>query len=1284
MFSGLRSRLGLVNVTTTPKYVSVEGIATHGLMRDMQRLWGSKALANNMFSVIRSGEVKFLHFFALDFLYMMETLYTDPQTRMPRRVLRKVIDELKEKTWLGDIDKAVNPITDVNHADHVVSFPLKPFQKAFVQHFGVMVPTYRLRGYMLDAGPGTGKTVTDLVVADCLHADKVVIISPKNAVERVWVDTVKDIVLKKRPYWSSASGEPLTTDKHYYITHYESLSQLVEFIKGNKRDFKNTFVILDESHNFNRLAADRTQTLIELCQMDIVSYCLWASGTPILALGVECIPFLRCVDPMFNPEAEERFRKIYGRDAKRANDILRNRIGHLKFHVPKQDVVDIPVNVQQVKVKMPDGDKYTLKNIGEILRKFIEERTQYYEKHRAHYEKQYYDALAFFEPHLRTDIEKRQYKEYQAAIKVISSGFDPKIMKAEAMLCNRYELKTIIPALPNQMKPEFKSARSVVKYVKLKIMGEALGRIVGGMRSKCHLDMIAHIDFGHYIDGARKKTLIFTSYVEVLEQTADLLFHNGYEPARVYGATNKDLSGIVKKFYDDPDLNPLCATFQSLSTAVPLTIASDMIMLNQPFRDAIRTQTIARAARLGQDGPVNVWDFLLDTGNEPNISTRSNDILEWSASMVASIVGVNNVDLETLTLEAKANDEGVWEYLSQESAELQTEVLDIIEEEDLALEASENPMDKIDLPMYLYHGSAFRQQELKPGFAHTGELVKWDNSEDNTWLYASDDKDEAILLGISSAIEKAFKLDRYQCDTKAKKITITVSDDITIQDIHKLHVVVYTIKAVNEDGWMANFNPANNIKGEYKTQRHITSNILRCEDVNVGEVLRRFKIEIIRNEASMESLSTIIDAVKKAVGIKSPEQKRKYAHNEVIKTDIRRNGAVVTDYVRKYYGSESWLSKQQFNEEVSSGGIAQELSVDGKFLGSVNEVSKAAEAFAQFFGKHTAKLIELDHKVDAIYEGCQAPIMAAIKADDKDKFEKLMHEAIDKFNDLPVPAIPFAPFKAIGGEVIQCKPTPKAHFSHEIISPETKVKAPGKIPALKSDEILAAAKLIEHLISSLAAHGKSASWLDFEDGSDFSHAIHEYDEPLYMDFYDRFYFQTAADSLEWGMPSYGEMVKKTVVGLLTWMDRSVKGSAGSSESHESLSGIKNAWNNQFGEEKRIEHARQANKHIYLYHGTKTDLDVVHHKGLTVNDNGSSEIRISGKKIWLTPSKTYAGLYGTPLMVKVSTDALEFVERLPFQTTVNEYAYSRDIPAKDIIFPDMPEYKHKLNFDEEPK
>lgn len=1154
MFSHLRSKLGLIKVSSTPKYITVEGVNTYNLLRDIQRLWGSKAIANNMFSNISSGQVRFLHFFGLDFMYMCEQLYAESHTRLPRRTLRRILDELKENTWLGDIDKDVHSITDTSHINTYFPFPLKPFQSEFVRHFGKVVPAYHLRGYMLDAGAGSGKTATDLLLGECLHADKVVVISPNNAVERVWEDTIANLILKKRPYWHSRMTTPPPVDCHYYVIHYEYLGNFLEFMKANLRHFKNTFVVLDESHNFNRIAADRTQFLIEMCRLPVVSYCLWASGTPILALGVECIPFLRCVDPTFTDEAEERFRKIYGRDAKRANDILRNRIGHLKYHVPKQDVVDVKVTMNQVKVAMPDGEKFTLDAISQVLRKFIDERTVYYEKHYKTFESQYKEGIAHFEQTLRTDIDKRQYKEYQAAFKTVSSGFDPKLMKAEAMLCNKYELKTIIPTLPNSMKPTFKSARSVIKYVKLKIMGEALGGIIGKARSDCNLAMLAYIDFSKYIDDAKKKTLVFTSYVEVLESCADLLYHKGYTPAKVYGATNKDLAAIVKKFYDDEDLNPLIATYQSLSTAVPLTVANCLLLLNQPFRDAIKTQTIARAARLGQDESVDVFDFLLDTGDKPNISTRSNDILEWSANMVAQIVGVTNLDLDTLTLEAKGyvvEENSHWlDAIAFESGEVledeRRDLINILEAEDFALESSEKSesiMEKHDLPPFLYHGSAYRQSQIEPGFNHSGELVKWDNSEDNTWLYATDDREDAIMLGISSAIEKSFKLDRYSYDEKKRTIRIEVSEPLTVKDIKGLHVVLYTIKADPKDGWMANHNPTNGIKGEFKTQRIIKDNLVKCEDVDVGRALLGIKIEIVYGEVSTEGLSDVIASVKKLFGVKSSEEKRKENHGKLAAAD--RYDHVFKDvgpYLDQYFGNSSWLSKQVFNDMVSGGGITQPLSVGGKFLNSVAEVGKAADETHQFFGTYNRKLAETSSKVKAIYERCQGPILKAIAADNKDEFEKLMKAAINEFDKTPVTAVPFGQLKTIGGKTISCKPDSKALYDYAISVHEEKVKAGDHIPAMKSDEILAAVKLIKHLVDT-TNQKHNAPFLDFEDGSEFSKKIHEYDESLYMDFYDKFYYQTVDNNLTWEMPHYPSLVKDVVIALLQWMDRSIKGEA---------------------------------------------------------------------------------------------------------------------------------------------
>lgn len=840
MLPGLKYRLGIVDVSVTPKFVVVEGISTFALQKDMYRIWGNNTVFKYMFSSVRGSEVKLRHFFAPDFLYICQTIYADKLSRTPKRVLAKVIEELKARTWLGSIDRGVTSITDLSVIHKQVPFPLKPYQAEFMELFGKMIPAYKLNGYMLDAGTGAGKTVCDLVLAAALHAKKVIAVVPKNTTERVWEDTIADTLLNKKKYWISTSADVPSLDDYYYVCHYEKLEEILKFVKANLKEFQGSFIILDESHNFNRMAADRTQLFVELCQLKGIGYNLWASGTPILALGSECIPFLKCVAPDFDEDCEDRFRKIYGRDAKRANDILRNRIGHLKFHVPKQDVVDTQVNVTQIKVTMPNAKKYTLAAIGEVMQKFIAERQAFYSKNKKYFDDKYQEGLNEFEKTLRTDLDRRSYGNYRAAFRTISSGYDPRLMKAEAQLCNVYELKTILPTLSNPLKNEFKNSRSVVKYVSLKIMGEALGSIVGGMRSKCHLEMIEHIDFVQYIDQARKKTLIFTSFVEVLEAAADLVEKEGYGVARVYGSTNRDLAKIVESFYKNEDVNPMFATFQSLSTGVPLTPASDLLMINQPFREAIRTQTIARLARLGQDGPVNVWDFLLDTGTEPNISTRSNDILQWSQQSVASILGIQNVDIETLALESSDNQPlANW--------------IQVLEEEELMEASLEQQAPYVEmetpdnLPIYLYHGSAYKQSELMPGFARSGNLVEWDGTESNKWLYVADDKTEAIMLGISSAIEKKYKLDRYHYDEGRKRLTIEVSEpDFDKRNIFDLVVWVYTIKADRKDGWQANWNAQNNMSGEFKSQRTIDKNILKVEAVDIQRVLHGTHITIVK------------------------------------------------------------------------------------------------------------------------------------------------------------------------------------------------------------------------------------------------------------------------------------------------------------------------------------------------------------------------------------------------------------------------------------------------------
>lgn len=651
MFGSIRNIFGNIKVTQSDKAITVDGVPADVIERDISKIWNTSKISSYMFIKISKYSFSFPLFFAPDIIYTLNTMISHRKTNSDIKTLTKIRNKLLEETWLIDTTLETQGRLDFSKLKDFIYEPL-PFQLEFYKYYDRILDQYNLNGVLLAGAPGVGKTLMGLTMAHCAHADKVIVISPKNAINRVWENSIQSLFKHKESYWLALNNLPYKGER-FIVGHYEALEKVIDLIPqlGNGK----IAIILDECHNLNDINSNRTNAFINLCKRTRSKDIILASGTPIKALGSEAIPLFRIIDPYFNEDTEQRFRKIYGKDASKGLDILKNRLGLVSFKIEKKELKLMPPILENISVSMPNSQQYTLSAISLDMKSYTQERRTYFKSREKEDNEYFYGILNDFELHCQDQNEYRKYfNNLKTVIKAYKAG-SLDSAKEELMFCNHFENKVIIPTLSSEDKVKFREIKTIIKYVDLKIQGECLGRVLGRKRIQCHVDMIPFIDFKSICNSTTKKTVVFTSFVEALEECNKYLKQKEFEPLVVYGKTNHELADTVKRFENDENLNPLIATYNSLSTAVPLTCADAMIMINAPFRAYIQEQAISRIHRLGADTQTYVYMINLNTGKEPNISTRSIDILQWSTEQVAKIIGVTspyqmeeNVNLESL------------------------------------------------------------------------------------------------------------------------------------------------------------------------------------------------------------------------------------------------------------------------------------------------------------------------------------------------------------------------------------------------------------------------------------------------------------------------------------------------------------------------------------------------------------------------------------------------------------------------------------------------------------
>lgn len=179
----------------------------------------------------------------------------------------------------------------------------------------------------------------------------------------------------------------------------------------------------------------------------------------------------------------------------------------------------------------------------------------------------------------------------------------------------------------------------------------------------------------------------------------------------------------------------------------------------------------------------------------------------------------------------------------------------------------------------LYHGSHYHTVPLKPAYLHTKRIVRFDKVESNKFLFATIDKNDAILLGIASSVEKEYGLRKFHIEQhdEAIKITFETKHPLTLKDLKDLEVYVYTIPLLEEDHWVQTNNPFNKYgEYEYKTD-NVIEHIQLIEKVDILPYLKARDIEInVRQLVDHHYISTQLNLSKESITMPTPAIK-KYA-----------------------------------------------------------------------------------------------------------------------------------------------------------------------------------------------------------------------------------------------------------------------------------------------------------------------------------------------------------------------------------------------------------------------
>lgn len=582
------------------------------------------------------SQLKFPVFFSLEIAMILEDL--GARYKVPYYM--KMAKLIRNKTWVNKLHKPVEDINiDLRALDNI-KYTLKPYQREFIEMYPTLKNRFNLNGYILSFDQGLGKTLTAISLAECLHKKQVVIVCP-NSLKENWAYEIKEYFYKysdeqlwrDEVYVHGSKKYSLTQKTKYIIVNLEAIPAIYNIVKPNE----DSILIVDEMHNVRNMKGKRTLELLDLKKKIKNPDILLMSGTPIKALPNEIVPALMMIDPLFTDEVADLYNKCFNVDGTCTKDIVNTRFGIVMHRKTKKEVLQLPEKrIHVLSFRLSNSDKYLSEVVKEDVKTVFREL----------YDKELKNSKELKENYIKllNKFHKAPRDEYRLYMKYVDNPVDDEYSEVALERIKKFTDTYVKSNIyyPPDLKA-FKEAETAYIRMEQRAMGRAIGQILHPRRSEMFIQLYEQNkeEIVDMIKNATKKTVIFSTLLEIVNYISKDLEKQGIKNVKIVGGSG-DRMDLIQKFKNDEDIEVLIATSQTLSTGVTLTEANQMFFFGTPWRSADYNQCCDRIYRIGQNTDVDIYNVLLDTGSDLNLSTRMNEILNWSDEMFNNMVEGEN------------------------------------------------------------------------------------------------------------------------------------------------------------------------------------------------------------------------------------------------------------------------------------------------------------------------------------------------------------------------------------------------------------------------------------------------------------------------------------------------------------------------------------------------------------------------------------------------------------------------------------------------------------------